>query len=421
MSRESDKRSMEDSAVQDPQDLQNYQDPQDPQDYWNPQDPQDPQPQDRAPKAKAHKESPEEKFARLDTLEEEFHANGYGLLAGVDEAGRGPLAGPVYVGACILDPARPIYGLDDSKKLTPKKRAALYEEIKEKAYAWSVVALPPERIDEINILNAVKEGGAKAIADLKAQGKTPDLVLCDALTLAIDLPQRSLIHGDARANCIAAASILAKVSRDEEMVAMDAVYPQYGFAKHKGYGTKAHREALLAHGPCPIHRLSFLSKIFPNNPDYQLPKDPARQEAQQLGRAAEDLVCRNLEGHGYKIEKRNWLVPGLGEADIIASKGGKYVLIEVKARVDDLEHDQAFASLGALKIRRLRGLADYFWQGLPQYKTQNLPHAVTSEQPDSTPSMGLWLAALSLQEVNKGCKSPKSFLLKNMIWVELFP
>lgn len=382
---------------------------------------QGPKLKDSTAKEKAHKESPEEKFARLDSLEQEFHASGYGLLAGVDEAGRGPLAGPVYVAACILDPTRPIYGLDDSKKLTPKKRAVLFEEIKEKAYAWSVISLSPERIDEINILNAVKEGGAQSIADLKAQGKTPDLVLCDALTLAIDLPQRSLIRGDARANCIAAASILAKVSRDEEMVAQDAVYPQYGFAKHKGYGTKAHREALLAHGPCPIHRLSFLSKIFPNHPDYQLPKDPARQEAQQLGRAAEDLVCRKLESNGYKIEKRNWLVPGLGEADIIASKGDKYILIEVKARLDDVDHDQAFASLGALKIRRLRGLADYFWQGLPLYKTQDLPPAAASAQPPSSPSMGLWLAALSLQEVNKGCKAPKSFLLKNMIWVELFP
>lgn len=177
-------------------------------------------------------------------------------IAGVDEVGRGPLAGPVVTAAVILPKDFDVLGVNDSKKLSPKKRDELYDLIMEKALAVSIGRREPERIDEINILEATKEAMADAINGLTIK---PDHVLIDALTIkTVNFPQTGIVHGDATSVSIAAASIIAKVTRDREMVEMAKIYPGYAFESNKGYGTKAHYEGLAALGPTPIHRKSFL-------------------------------------------------------------------------------------------------------------------------------------------------------------------
>lgn len=189
-------------------------------------------------------------------FEKALWAKGYQMVAGVDEAGRGPLAGPVIAAACILDPNAPIKGLNDSKKLSRKKRELLFDEIKEKALAWSIKAASVEDILNYNILGATKRAMYEAILSLEPKA---DAVLLDAVEIdGLSIVQEKLIKGDAISDSIAAASILAKVSRDSHMEKVDALYPQYGFAKHKGYGTAAHYTALDEHGPCPEHRSLFL-------------------------------------------------------------------------------------------------------------------------------------------------------------------
>lgn len=184
----------------------------------------------------------------------------YRMICGIDEAGRGPLAGPVSAGAVILPRDCEILCLNDSKKLSPARRALLYDEITEKAIAWRVAMVSPERIDEINILNACYEAMREAV---RALSVPPDLLLNDAVTIpGLPMRQVPVIKGDAKSASIAAASILAKVTRDRVMEEYDSLYPEYGFAKHKGYGTAEHIAALKKFGPCPIHRRSFLRKIL---------------------------------------------------------------------------------------------------------------------------------------------------------------
>jgi len=186
------------------------------------------------------------------------------LIAGVDEVGRGPLAGAVVAAAVILDPNNPIEGLTDSKKLTEKRREALTIEIKEKAIAWSYGRAEVEEIDELNILWASMLAMQRAIEGLSV---TPTFVKVDGNRCPeSDIPMEAIVKGDLTEAEISAASIIAKVCRDNEMVEMDAKYPGYGFAKHKGYPTKQHREALIEQGACPIHRLSFkpVQKIIRN-------------------------------------------------------------------------------------------------------------------------------------------------------------
>ena len=198
---------------------------------------------------------------RLDVMlthERRLWSSGRSHIAGVDEVGRGPLAGPVVAAAVILPQDFDVLGIDDSKKLSPKKREELFEVIKEKALAWSVGWVGPERIDEINILEATKEAMTQAVQGLSLQ---PDHVLIDGnfTVRAMALPQTAIVKGDANSTSIAAASILAKVTRDRYMEEMDAVYPGYAFASNKGYGTKAHYDGLKAQGPTPIHRKTFIS------------------------------------------------------------------------------------------------------------------------------------------------------------------
>ncbi len=181
------------------------------------------------------------------------------LICGVDEAGRGPLAGSVYAAAVILDANNPIEGLADSKKLSEKKRDFLSGEIKTKALAWGIASCTCQEIDEINILQASLLAMKRAIAAMQAQFNVmPDLVQVDGNKCPkIDLPCEAIVKGDSKVQAISAASILAKVARDAELYELDKQYPQYGFAKHKGYPSSAHLLALRTHGICPEHRLSY--------------------------------------------------------------------------------------------------------------------------------------------------------------------
>ena len=211
--------------------------------------------------AKLTREQLEDKYDALYAYEREYHAKGYSVIAGIDEAGRGPLAGPVVAGCCILDPNVKILGLDDSKKLSEKKREELFAEIKEKALAWTVCEISAEVIDQINILEATKKAMRTCVEEISKKIR-PDLLLIDAVNLSgtgVDVVP--IIKGDANSDSIAAASILAKVTRDHIMVEFDKVYPGYGFAKHKGYGTKDHYAAIRESGMTPIHRRSFLKVI----------------------------------------------------------------------------------------------------------------------------------------------------------------
>lgn len=185
------------------------------------------------------------------------------FICGIDEAGRGPLAGPVVAGAAILPKDSRILYLNDSKKLSEKRREELFVQIQKEALAWSVGIVGPERIDEINILQATYEAMRQAIEGLS---RKPDLLLNDAVTIpGVEIPQIPIVKGDAKSLSIAAASILAKVTRDHMMAEYDKLYPEYGFGKHKGYGTAAHMEAIRRLGPCPIHRRTFIKKIVGEN------------------------------------------------------------------------------------------------------------------------------------------------------------
>ena len=208
----------------------------------------------------------EKELARLAAMHEYENAHAdVRFIAGIDEAGRGPLAGPVVAACCILPKDAVILYLNDSKKVTALRREAMLPEIKEKAIAYGIGIVEEKRIDEINILQADYEAMRIALqqtsAMLRAKGlaDAPGLLLNDAVTIpGVDIPQESIIKGDAKSVSIAAASILAKVTRDHLMEEYDALYPEYGFARNKGYGTKEHIEALKRLGPCPIHRRSFI-------------------------------------------------------------------------------------------------------------------------------------------------------------------
>ncbi len=205
--------------------------------------------------------------------EEALYDQGNQLICGVDEAGRGPLAGPVVVAACILPPFLRIEGINDSKQLTAKKREELFKIIVKNAVAYQIVFVSEADVDLLNIYQATKKGMLEAIRGLDV---TPDHVLIDAMPLGeLKIPHTSIIHGDARCASVAAASILAKVTRDEFMEKMDVKYPNYGFKKNKGYGTKAHMEALEKYGPCPIHRKTYapVSKYFSRQLSFNLEEE----------------------------------------------------------------------------------------------------------------------------------------------------
>jgi len=211
--------------------------------------------------AKKRLQKLEEERKRIWKLQEYERKYGqYTYICGIDEVGRGPLAGPVVAGAVILPKDCQILYLNDSKQVSASRRDELFDEIQEMAVASAVGIVSPQRIDEINILQATYEAMRQAIDGL---GITPDMLLVDAVTIPnVSIRQTGIIKGDAKSVSIAAASILAKVTRDRMMEEYDKLYPEYGFAKHKGYGSKQHTDAIHEYGPCPIHRRTFIHKFI---------------------------------------------------------------------------------------------------------------------------------------------------------------
>ena len=209
------------------------------------------------------KEKELERLAKLKEIEKDLYNKGFNNICGIDEAGRGPLAGPVVVAGVIMPKDSMIEGINDSKKVSEKKREKLYDLIIEEAISYSVAIIGQDVIDEINILNATKEGVTKVVDGLDIK---PDLIIIDALNHinTRGIPYEPIIKGDAKCYNIAAASILAKVTRDRIMREWDEVYPQYGFIQHKGYGTAKHIQAIKEHGITPIHRKSFTKKFVVN-------------------------------------------------------------------------------------------------------------------------------------------------------------
>ncbi len=217
------------------------------------------------------KEKELQRLQEIQKIERELYAKGVKSICGIDEAGRGPLAGPVVVASVIMPEDSMIEGVNDSKKVSEKKREILYEKIIEEAIAYGVGIIDQNEIDKVNILNATKEGLTKSIQELEKDLKEknrgfdkPEIILVDALT-KIDtdgISYRSIIKGDAKSYSIAAASIIAKVTRDRIMRQWDEVYPEYGFEKHKGYGTAVHIQAIKEHGICPLHRKTFVKNFI---------------------------------------------------------------------------------------------------------------------------------------------------------------
>ncbi len=207
------------------------------------------------------KEKEEERLKRLKEYENQLRSKGFEFICGIDEAGRGPLAGPVVVASVIMPADSIIEGVNDSKKVSEKKREKLYDLILEEAISYGVGIIGQDEIDDINILNATKKGLTMSLKELD---KKPDLIIVDALTHidTLGIPYESIIKGDAKCYSISAASIIAKVTRDRIMREWDKVYPQYGFATHKGYGTAAHIKAIKEYGPCPLHRKTFIKNFI---------------------------------------------------------------------------------------------------------------------------------------------------------------
>ncbi|MBR3909868.1 MAG: ribonuclease HII [Anaerotignum sp.] len=270
-------------------------------------------------------EKHQQELARLDeilTYERGLWEAGYDLVAGIDEVGRGPLAGPVVAAAVILPKECKIEGVNDSKKLSAKKREELYDIILEKAVSYGIGVVSNERIDEINILQATYEAMREALSQLKPKA---DYILADAVTIPmVSTPQRGIIKGDAKSMSIGAASIVAKVYRDRMMEAYEEVYPGYGFASNKGYGAAEHIEGIKKQGITPIHRKTFVKNFLPQDGDTTTDK----------GHRGEALAAKQMEKMGYEILERNFHALK-AEIDIIAKKDNVIVFTEVKYRKNE--------------------------------------------------------------------------------------
>jgi uncharacterized protein (TIGR00252 family) len=282
-------------------------------------------------------------------FEDDLLGQGFVSIAGVDEAGRGPLAGPVVAAAVILDPLRleELQGVDDSKKLSPRKRERLYGVILQACRGWSLGQASEREVDSLNVLQASLLAMRRALDTLNPR---PDVALIDGPFPAKgNTPCRPVIGGDGKSLSIAAASVLAKVTRDRLMRDYHLRYPQYGFDRHKGYGTQAHRAALLQWGPCEIHRLTFLKKL--TGP---IPRGPRMQAVNKktIGQIGEDLAARHLESLGYEILRRNFSTRA-GEIDLIARDKDTLVFVEVKRFRRSQWADGPLANLTPEKRRRV--------------------------------------------------------------------
>lgn len=257
-----------------------------------------------------------ERLYQITQYEREYWEKGE-LVCGMDEAGRGPLAGPVAV-ACVIMPPEPLLEhIKDSKQLTEKRRELLYPKIKETALCYNVEFISPQAIDELNILNATRLGFKSAYNNMRTKTRA---VLMDYIDgVDIDAAKFPLVSGDSLSYSIAAASILAKYERDRYMLQMHEMYPQYNFAKHKGYGTAEHIAAIKEYGPCPLHRKSFLKSIL------------GEANNQVSGRQGEIIAEKYLTANGYEVLCRNYRA-GRAEIDLVARKADTIAFVEVKAR-----------------------------------------------------------------------------------------
>jgi ribonuclease HII len=270
------------------------------------------------------------------------------LVCGVDEAGRGPLAGDVYAAAVILPEQYDLPKLNDSKKLTEKQREKLYALITEQAVAWAVGTANVEEIEKLNILRASQLAMNRAIAALNP---APVRALIDGNSNAyIDIASEVIIGGDGKIPAISAASIIAKVSRDRYMLDLDGQYPQYAFAKHKGYGTKLHYERLAEFGPSPVHRMSFLKSI--HNKHTEVPA------TKSIGDFGEDVACEYLVSKGFKILDRNFRTE-YGEIDVVSADTEYIAFVEVKTR-SSTEFGHASEAVDSRKQEKLK-LAAQEW------------------------------------------------------------
>jgi ribonuclease HII len=279
-------------------------------------------------------------------------------VAGVDEAGRGPLAGPVVAAAVIFQAGTYIDGVDDSKKLTPRVRAGLFDQIMSRALAVGVGTVDNMVIDEINILNATFLAMDRAVGSL---GVRPGHLIIDGNLFrpgpaTSGIPFSTIIGGDGECFSIAAASIVAKVTRDRLMEDFDSVYPGYGFAGHKGYGTADHREAILRLGICPIHRRSFRASLLADTVTGFETRSPHRRNLRREGTKGEDIAARFLVEQGYRIVERNFRFKRKGEIDIIARDGAYLVFCEVKMRTND-EYGLPEYSVTPMKQETIRSIA----------------------------------------------------------------
>jgi len=294
----------------------------------------------------------EEALLRRET---ELWARGYRRVAGVDEAGRGPLAGPVVAAAVVLAPGVSLPGVDDSKVLSPGVRSELAVAIRERAVAAATGAASPREIDRVGIAAATFRAMTRALERLEV---VPDFVLVDGRRIPfLRWPQEARPRADSSMLSVAAASILAKVARDRLMERLDARYPHFGFARHKGYGTPDHLEALRLHGPSPWHRLSF---AWPGRE--AAPARPAAEgraaATRMVGIEGEEIAARYLEGLGFRLVERNFRAAG-AEVDLIAWDGSELVFVEVKLRRSARRGEGSAAVVGEKQRRLSRAAASY--------------------------------------------------------------